>query len=81
MSESDFITPENSKIIWSYILQAGERLTGKLPPSQHHPKGRNPYAHVAICVKSKFGRSYKELPDELVSDVIEYIDWLVENPS
>ena len=75
------MTPENSKIIWSYILQAGERLAGRLPTSRHHPKGRNPYAHVAICVKSNFGESYKELPDELMGDVIEYIDWLVENPS
>tara|TARA_B100000029_G_scaffold52486_1_gene47690 strand:- start:289 stop:516 length:228 start_codon:yes stop_codon:yes gene_type:complete len=75
------MTPENSKMIWSYIQAAGDRLVGRLPPSDRHPKGRNPYAHVAICVKHKFGMSYKELPDEMAQDVIEYIDWLVENPS
>ena len=49
---------ENSKKIWKYIQQAGDKLVGKLPPSKYHPKGRNPYAHVAICVKNKFGQSY-----------------------
>ena len=34
---------ENSKKIWAYIQSAGDKLVGKLPPSRHHPKGRNPY--------------------------------------
>ena len=37
---------------------------GQLPDHPNHPKGRNPYAHVAICVKSKFNASYKDIPDE-----------------
>ena len=72
---------QNSKEIWRYIQQAGDRLVGKLPPSRHHPKGRNPYAHVAICIKGKFGQSYKEIPDEKIKEVIDYIDYLVENPN
>ncbi|HIA25684.1 MAG: hypothetical protein CXX81_03980 [Methanobacteriota archaeon] len=75
------MTPENSKKVWAYIQEAGDKLVGKLPPSHRHPSGRNSYAHVAICVKSKFGQSYKELPDERIGDVMEYIDYLVENPS
>jgi hypothetical protein len=71
----------NSKIIWTYIQEAADRLVGKLPPSRHHPKGRNPYAHVAICVKSRFGQSYKEIPDERIQEVIDYIDYLVDNPN
>ena len=71
----------NSKIIWTYIQEAGDRLVGKLPPSRHHPKGRNPYAHVAICVKARFGQSYKEIPDERIQEVIDYIDYLVDNPN
>ena len=70
---------ENSKNIWKYIQQAGDKLVGKLPPSKYHPKGRNPYAHIAICVKEKFGQSYKEIPDERRTEVLEFIDKLVEN--
>ena len=40
---------ENAKAIWAYIQKAGDELVGKLPPSRNHPRGRNPYAHVAIC--------------------------------
>ena len=31
---------ENSRIIWTYIQDAGDKLVGKLPPSQPSPKGR-----------------------------------------
>ena len=72
---------ENSKKIWIYMQGAGDKLLGKLPPSRYHPKGRNPYAHIAICVKKKFGQSYKEIPDNRIDEVIRYIDYLVENPS
>ena len=75
------LNQQNSKEIWRYIQQAGDRLVGKLPPSRHHPNGRNPYAHVAICIKGKFGQSYKEIPDEKIKEVIDYIDYLVENPN
>ena len=71
----------NSKKIWTYIQEAGDKLVEKLPDSRNHPKGRNPYAHVAICVKIKFGQSYKEIPDEKYQEVIEFIDFLVENPN
>ena len=54
---------------------------GQLPDHPNHPKGRNPYAHVAICVKSKFNASYKDIPDEQYDEVIKYIEILKENPS
>ena len=72
---------ENSKKIWSSIQEAGDKLVGKLPRSKNHPSGRNPYAHVAICVKSKFSQSYKEIPNDKYQEVLDYIDFLVENPS
>ena len=72
---------DNSKRIWAYMQEAGDRLVGKLPPNRHHPNGRNPYAHIAICVKSKFGMTYKEIPDERIDEVIDYIEHLVQNPS
>jgi hypothetical protein len=73
------LNEENAKKIWIYIQDSGEELVGKLPPSRNHPKGRNPYAHIAICVKSKFGCTYKEIPDKKFHEVMEFIDHLVEN--
>ena len=72
---------ENAKIIWKSIQEAGDYLQDKLPSHPNHPKGRNPYAHIAICVKSRFGQSYKEIPDENLEQVLEYINFLIENPS
>ena len=70
----------NTKKIWNYMQEAGNKLVDQLPPSRRHPKGRNPYAHVAICVKKRFGQSYKEIPDHKVLEVMDFIDYLVENP-
>ena len=75
------MSPENAKKIWLMILEAGDYLKGKLPDHPNHPKGRNPYAHVAICVKNKFGTSYKDIPDEKFNEVLEYIEFLKKNPS
>jgi len=55
---------ENASKLWKIIQEAGDYLQGQLPDHPNHPKGRNPYAHVAICVKSKFNQSYKDIEDE-----------------
>ena len=65
---------DNKKHLWSLIQKTGDTLVGKLPAHAHHPKGRNPYAHVASRVKSHFNESYKDLPDERLSEVIEYLE-------
>ena len=36
---------------------------------------------VAICVKSKFSQSYKDIEDEKFNEVVEYIEFLKNNPS
>ena len=72
---------ENAVKLWKVIQEAGDFLKGQLPEHPNHPKGRNPYAHVAICIKNKFSQSYKEIPDEKYNEVIEYINFLKENPS
>ena len=76
-----FMSPENKRKLWQEILKAGEVLEGKLPPSPSHPTGRNPYAHVASCIKLKFGFSYGELRDTQYEEVISYISFLKENPN
>ena len=75
------MTPENASKLWKMIQEAGLYLAGQLPDHSNHPKGRNPYAHVAICVKSKFSASYKDIPDEQLDEVLKYIEFLKKNPS
>ena len=75
------MTPENSQKLWKIIQEAGHYLVGQLPEHPNHPKGRNSYAHVAICDKEKFGNSYKDIPDEKFQEVVDYISFLKENPS
>ena len=63
------------------MQQAGDYLIGQLPDHPNHPKGRNPYAHVALCVKENFNMSYKDIPDEKLEEVLLYIEFLKKNPS
>ena len=71
---------EDASKLWKIIQEAGDYLDGKLPDHPNHPKGRNPYAHVALCVKNKFKLSYKDIPNNLYDDVVHYIEQLKENP-
>jgi len=72
---------ENAIKLWKMIQEAGDYLQGQLPDHPNHPKGRNPYAHVALCVKTKFNNSYKDIKDEQLDEVIAYIEFLKQNPS
>ena len=72
---------ENANKLWKIIQKAGDYLEGKLPDHQNHPKGRNPYAHVALCIKNKFNASYKDISDEKLNEVIDFIEFLKENPN
>ncbi len=72
---------ENSSKLWKIIQEAGDYLLGQLPEHPNHPKGRNPYAHVAISIKSKFKKSYKEIEDDKLNEVIEYVEYLKKNPN
>ena len=72
---------ENASKLWKAIQKTGDYLKGQLPEHQNHPNGRNPYAHVALCVKEKFCLSYKEIPNEKYNDVLRYIEFLKQNPS
>jgi len=72
---------ENASKLWKIIQEAGDYLQGQLPDHPNHPKGRNPYAHVALEVKNHFGMTYKDIPDEKYNEVIDYLEELKSNPS
>ena len=72
---------DNRRKIWKLIQEAGLYLVDQLPDHPNHPKGRNPYAHVALCVKEHFDASYKDIPDENFEEVLKYIEFLKNNPS
>ena len=75
------MSPEKARKLWKIIQEAGDYLQGQLPDHPNHPKGRNPYAHVAICVKDKFQMSYKDIYDNKFDEVVQYIEFLKKNPS
>ena len=72
---------ENRRKLWLLIQEAGLYLRDQLPDHPNHPRGRNSYAHVAICIKSKFNASYKDIDDDKLEEVIKYIEFLKKNPS
>ena len=72
---------ENASKLWKIIQEAGDHLHGQLPDHPNHPKGRNSYAHVAICIKNKFNTSYKDIDDSKYNEVLEFIDYLKKNPN
>ncbi len=80
-SSTVILNKENASKIWRLIQQTGDELVGKLPNHPNHPKGRNPYAHVALEVKTHFQMTYKDIPDEKFNDVVNYLEFLKQNPN
>jgi len=52
-----------------------------LKPSYYHTNGRNAYALIALRIKEKFGKSYKDISDDKLDEVLIHIDYLLENPN
>ncbi len=75
------MSPDNARKLWKIIVETGDYLLDQLPDHLNHPKGRNSYAHVAICVKDKFQMSYKDIDDDKFNKVVQYIEYLKKNPS
>ena len=80
-SSKVILNKENASKIWRLIQHTGDELLGELPDHRNHPKGRNPYAHVALEVKTYFQMTYKDIPDEQFNDVVNYLEFLKQNPS
>jgi len=71
---------ENRRKVATRIREAADALSGKLPRSARHPKGRNPYAHIPSVIKSIVGESYTTAPDKLFDDILQIIDYCEQNP-
>ena len=72
---------QNASKLWKIIQAAGDYLEGQLPNHPNHPNGRNPYAHVAICIKNEFNASYKDIDDDKFNEVIKFIERVKNNPN
>ena len=70
-----------AKKLWGEMIKAGAYLKNNLPDHPSHPKGRNPYAHVALEIKNKYNMSYKDLPDDQYEKVMDFINFLKKNPN
>ena len=71
---------ENKKKIWKEILETGDYLKNILPESINHPKGRNSYAHICLEIKNKFKKSYKDIDDNQIDNLINFMNYLKKNP-
>ena len=65
---------ENKKNICIKIGQHGDFLKGKLPNHPNHKSGRNPYAHICSEIKKKYKKSYKDISDKYLDEIIEFIN-------
>ena len=72
---------EKNKVkVWKLIQKTGDELKGKLPMRSSHPKGRNPYAHIALEIKNRFGMSYSNISDEEIPELEKFIFYIRDNP-
>ena len=55
--------------LWQRIKEVGDYLKNKLPPHPNHPEGRNPYAHIAMCIKKNLMQVTKIL---MTIDLVKY---------
>ncbi len=78
-TKGDDMNEENWNLIVQTVGWGGDILTQTLPYSPRHPHGRNGYAHLWLCIRNRFGDA-KTLPDSQVHDIIQYIEWVVQNP-
>ena len=71
----------NRKKLWELIKSTGDKLQPLLKPSRLHPNGRNAYAHIALSIKEKFGKSYKDISDDKLAEVFTHIEYLLKKPN
>lgn len=73
------MTKENVKRLHAMIVERGTFIHDKLPQHEAHPSGRIGIAHIYSVIKSVMGVPMKECRDCRVDDIIEIINYCVEN--
>ena len=71
---------ETTKRLHSLIVEAGAYLQPLLPPHPAHPRGRIAIAHIFGCIQSVFGVPMRECRDERADDIIEVVQFIIDNP-
>lgn len=64
---------QNRRTVWNLIQKQGDILKDKLSYHPYHPKGRNSYAHICSLIYNKFNCSYKDVPDEKIQELKNFI--------
>lgn len=73
------MTKENIKRLHAYIVEKGTLIHKQLPSHHAHPSGRIGIAHIYSVIKSVMGVPMKECRDCRVDDIIEIVDYCVDN--
>ena len=72
---------ENASKLWKMIQEAGDYLLGQLPAIQIILKEETPTLMLLYVSKRNLSNSYKDIPDDKFQEVVDYINFLKENPS
>jgi hypothetical protein len=76
------VNKENASKLWKIIQEAGDYLRGQLPDTPQSPKRAQPLcACCNMCERDILKTSYKDIPDEKFDEVVEYIEFLKQNPN
>ena len=73
------MTKENVKRLHALIVERGTYIHSKLPQHHAHPDGRIGIAHIYSVIKSVMGVPMKECRDCRVNDIIEIVNYCVDN--
>ena len=75
------MTKDMIKRLHGLITEAGAYLQPLLPPHPAHPRGRIAIAHIYGCIQSVFGVPMRDCRDERADDIIEVVQFIVDNPT
>jgi len=73
------VTKENVKRLHALIVDRGTYIHSRLPQHGAHPGGRIGIAHIYSVIKAVMGVPMKECRDCRVDDIVEIINYCVDN--
>lgn len=73
------MTKDNVKRLHAMIVERGTYIHTRLPSHHAHPHGRIGIAHIYSVIKAVMGVPMKECRDCRVDDIVEIINYCVDN--